>query len=157
MKSGIHPTVHKKIVATCSCGASFVFDSTVEAIKTEICSACHPFYTGKQKLVDTAGKVDKFRARVKAAEAAKDSKKKSKISENVKTAAAASSARRGSAVDSKKAVGKVKAAAKKRELSRAKIVEEKSTVGNKQSAEKAAGENKKDEAENSKATDKKEM
>lgn len=144
MKVGIHPTVHKKITATCSCGASFVFDSTAEAIKTEVCSACHPFYTGKQKLVDTAGKVDKFRARMEAAKAAQDSKKKSKISENVKSAAAASSARRGSgsAVDSKKIVKKVKTAAKKRELSRA-IATEKLAVGSKPAGEKEAGENSK--------------
>ncbi|MCK5472200.1 50S ribosomal protein L31 [Candidatus Gracilibacteria bacterium] len=156
MKSEIHPTVHKKIAATCSCGASFVFDSTVKAIKTEICSACHPFYTGKQKLVDTAGKVDKFRARMKAAETAKDSKKKSKISESVKAAAVASSARRGSAVDSKRAVHRVGTAAKKRELSSAKA-KEKLVVDNKQSAEKEVRENKKDKSENSKATEKKEV
>ena len=118
-----------------------MFDSTAEAIKTEICSACHPFYTGKQKLVDTAGKVDKFRARMKAAKAAKDSKKKLKISENVKSAAAASSARRGSAVDSKRVVHRVKTAVEKRELSRAKA-EEKLAVDSEQLAEK------KSEAEN---------
>ena len=123
MKSGIHPAVHKKITATCGCGAAFVFDSTAKAIKTEICSACHPFYTGKQKLVDTVGKVDKFRARVKVAEAAQSSGKKSKVSGNVRAAAAASSAVRGSAVDSKKIVKRVKTAAKKRELSRAKTAE----------------------------------
>ncbi|MFH0834251.1 MAG: 50S ribosomal protein L31 [Patescibacteria group bacterium] len=123
MKSGIHPKT-QKTTATCSCGAVFVFESTVAEIKTEVCSACHPFYTGKQKLVDTAGKVDKFRARMKAAEVAKTSKKKSKISESVKAAAAAHSVARTSAVDSKKAVKKVKSAVTKRELAKAKLEEE---------------------------------
>jgi len=120
MKTGIHPKVHKKITATCGCGASFVFDSTAEVIKTEVCSACHPFYTGKQKLVDTAGKVDKFRARMAAAKNSTSSKKKGKISENVKAAAAAASASRSSAIDSAKAVKKVKTAADKREIKKAK-------------------------------------
>lgn len=124
MKTGIHPNVHKKVTATCSCGATFTFDSTAEEIKTEICSACHPFYTGKQKLVDTAGKVDKFRARMEAAEKKKASGKKGKISESVKMAAAAASASRNSAVDSAKAVKKVKTAAQKRELAKAQLEEE---------------------------------
>ncbi|MFH1375466.1 MAG: 50S ribosomal protein L31 [Patescibacteria group bacterium] len=123
MKQGIHPKAQKTI-ATCSCGATFAFDSTAEGkIKTEICSACHPFYTGKQKLVDTAGKVDKFRARQKAAKAVGDSKKR-KISESVKAAAAASAVIRGSAVDSAKTVERVKGAAKKRELAKAKVEED---------------------------------
>ncbi|MCF7836721.1 50S ribosomal protein L31 [Candidatus Gracilibacteria bacterium] len=122
MKTGIHPKVHKKVVATCGCGATFIFDSTAEVIKTEICSACHPFYTGKQKLLDTAGKVDKFRARVAAAKKSAASKKKGKISENVKAAAAAVG--RNSAVDSAKAVNKVKNAVQKRELKKAKLEEE---------------------------------
>ncbi len=142
MKSGIHPTVHKKIAATCGCGASFAFDSTAKEIKTEICSACHPFYTGKQKLVDTAGKVDKFRARMEAAKTAKDGAKKGKISENVKAAAAAASASRSSAVDTAKAVKKVSTAVQKRELSKAKLEEELKTkkAEEKQAAEKAEAE-----------------
>ena len=125
MKSGIHPKVYRKVTATCSCGASFIFDSTAEAIKTEICSACHPFYTGKQKLVDTAGKVDKFRAKVKAMENAVTSlKKKGKISENVKAAAAAAAIMRGSAIDSAKVVKKVTTAVQKREIMKAKLEEE---------------------------------
>lgn len=122
MKTGIHPKT-QKTTATCSCGAIFVFNSTALEIKTEVCSACHPFYTGKQKLVDTAGKVDKFRARMKAAEAAQTSKKKTKISDSVRSAAAASSVARVSAVDSAKAVKKVKSAVTKRELAKAKLEE----------------------------------
>lgn len=62
MKDGIHPPYHD-ITVTCSCGASFATRSTVEKedLHIEVCARCHPFYTGKQKLVDTAGRVDKFR------------------------------------------------------------------------------------------------
>jgi len=62
MKSGIHP---EYVVATvrCSCGNTFVTRSTKPEIHVELCSACHPFYTGKQKIVDTAGRVEKFRQR----------------------------------------------------------------------------------------------
>ena len=59
MKSGIHPD-YKKSTVTCICGNVFETKSTMGDIHTEICSACHPFYTGKQKLVDTAGRVEKF-------------------------------------------------------------------------------------------------
>lgn len=67
MKSGIHPTYNQDVVAVCACGAKYLVGSTREEIKVEVCSACHPFFTGKQKLVDTAGRVDKFKARVEAA------------------------------------------------------------------------------------------
>lgn len=67
MKTGIHPE-YKNTIVTCSCGNTFETRSTVDSINVEICSACHPFYTGKQKLVDTAGRVDKFRMRLEAAE-----------------------------------------------------------------------------------------
>jgi len=66
MKQNIHPKYNKNIVATCACGATFAVGSTRDEIKVEICSACHPFFTGKQKLVDTAGRVDKFKARMEA-------------------------------------------------------------------------------------------
>ena len=61
MKEKIHPKSHD-ITVTCACGNSFQTHSTIDHNFTvDICSACHPFYTGKQKLVDTAGKVEKFR------------------------------------------------------------------------------------------------
>jgi large subunit ribosomal protein L31 len=66
VKTGIHPE-YKNTVVTCGCGNTFETRSTVDSIDVEICSACHPFYTGKQKLVDTAGRVDKFRMRMEAA------------------------------------------------------------------------------------------
>lgn len=61
MKSAIHPE-YKEITVTCSCGNSFVTRSTLgRDLHVEVCSNCHPFFTGKQKIVDTAGRVDKFR------------------------------------------------------------------------------------------------
>jgi len=59
MKKGIHPE-YVEATVTCGCGASFKTRSTLKEIKVEICSQCHPFYTGKQKFVDTAGRVEKF-------------------------------------------------------------------------------------------------
>ncbi|NIA02544.1 MAG: 50S ribosomal protein L31 [Nitrospirae bacterium] len=68
MKTDIHPK-YQEITFKCACGAKFVAGSTIEKeFQTEICSNCHPFYTGKQKLVDTSGRVDKFRAKMKKAQ-----------------------------------------------------------------------------------------
>lgn len=75
MKKDTHPTYHTDAVISCSCGAKFTTGSTVKEVKTELCSECHPFYTGNQKIVDTAGRVDKFKARQKAAQ---EMQKKSK-------------------------------------------------------------------------------
>lgn len=63
MKSDIHPTYYPSASITCACGNSLKIGSTLENISIEICSACHPFFTGKQKLVDTAGRVEKFQKR----------------------------------------------------------------------------------------------
>jgi len=62
MREGIHPEYVVSRV-TCSCGNSFVTRSTKPEIHVELCSACHPFYTGKQKLVDTGGRVERFQRR----------------------------------------------------------------------------------------------
>jgi large subunit ribosomal protein L31 len=59
MKEKIHPK-YKMITAACACGAEFETGSTTDDIRVEICSQCHPFYTGKQKLVDSAGRVERF-------------------------------------------------------------------------------------------------
>jgi large subunit ribosomal protein L31 len=64
MKKDIHPDFHTDTKATCSCGAEFIVGSTKDAISVEICSQCHPFYTGKEKVLDTAGRVDKFKQRM---------------------------------------------------------------------------------------------
>jgi large subunit ribosomal protein L31 len=63
MKEKIHPD-YKKSIVTCACGNTFETRSTIGDIKIEICSACHPFFTGIQKFVDTDGKVDKFKKRL---------------------------------------------------------------------------------------------
>ena len=60
MKEGIHPE-YKTCAVTCACGNTFTTRSTLESIHVEICSRCHPFFTGRQKLVDTAGRVERFR------------------------------------------------------------------------------------------------
>ncbi len=91
MKKEIHPKYYEKAKVICACGNEFTVGSTVPEIHVELCSACHPFYTGKQKLVDTAGRVDKFKQRAakktelakvrkgkKAKRAALTQKKKSK-------------------------------------------------------------------------------
>ena len=63
VKKDIHPA-YSEITVTCSCGNTFQTKSTLnEDLSIEVCSACHPFYTGQQKIVDTAGRVDKFRRR----------------------------------------------------------------------------------------------
>ncbi len=73
MKKEIHPK-YKKSTVKCSCGNTFETCSVMEEINVEICSECHPFFTGTQKLVDTAGRVDKFREKMKKAEELKKQK-----------------------------------------------------------------------------------
>jgi large subunit ribosomal protein L31 len=62
MKKGIHPEYHEVLVH-CACGHTFTTHSTKKDLRVEICSDCHPFFTGKQKLVDTAGRVERFEKR----------------------------------------------------------------------------------------------
>jgi len=64
MKEAIHPELHE-ITVSCACGSSFKTRSTMSELRLEICSDCHPFYTGKQKLVDSAGRVERFNTRYK--------------------------------------------------------------------------------------------
>ena len=63
MKTAIHPSYYPTAKVRCACGNSFTVGSTKEEISVEICSKCHPFYTGEEKLIDTAGRVEKFKAR----------------------------------------------------------------------------------------------
>ncbi len=60
MKAAIHPTYHSNATIVCACGNTFQTGSTVNEIHVELCSACHPFYTGKQKLIDTSRRIEKF-------------------------------------------------------------------------------------------------
>jgi large subunit ribosomal protein L31 len=66
MKSEIHPTYFPEAQVICACGNTWTTGSTQEMIRTEMCSACHPFYTGEQRIVDTEGQVDRFYKRLKA-------------------------------------------------------------------------------------------
>ena len=61
MKEGIHPEYNREAVVKCACGNTFVTGSVKDELKVEICSQCHPFYTGKQKIVDVGGRVDRFK------------------------------------------------------------------------------------------------
>jgi large subunit ribosomal protein L31 len=74
MKKEIHPQYFDNAEVICACGAKFIVGSTVEKMKVEICSHCHPFYTGQKKIIDTAGRVQKFEARMKKTEALKAKK-----------------------------------------------------------------------------------
>ncbi len=60
MKDGIHPEYHE-VKVTCACGSEFTTRSTKPELSLDVCSACHPFFTGKQRLVDTAGRIERFR------------------------------------------------------------------------------------------------
>ena len=75
MKTDIHPTYNTKAKVTCACGNTFIVGSTMDEIHVEICSNCHPFYTGKQKLVDTARRVEKFQERLAKKETVTTGKK----------------------------------------------------------------------------------
>ena len=73
MKEGIHPQSHE-LEVVCACGAKFTTRSTSKKIHVEICSECHPFYTGQQKIVDTAGRVERFKKRYDKFSTAKKAK-----------------------------------------------------------------------------------
>ncbi|MCM2281175.1 MAG: 50S ribosomal protein L31 [Bdellovibrionaceae bacterium] len=71
MKDGLHPTYYSDAVVTCVCGSTFKTGSTQKEVRVDICSSCHPFFTGKQKLVDTEGRIDRFRKKYASVGAAK--------------------------------------------------------------------------------------
>lgn len=68
MKSGIHPTWYNDATVTCACGNTFTTGSSQQSMHVDICSACHPFFTGEMKFVDTQGRVDKFMQKMQAAQ-----------------------------------------------------------------------------------------
>lgn len=90
MKKDIHPTYYADAKVVCACGNTFTTGSTVPELHVEICSNCHPFFTGKQKLVDTAGRVEKFKKRTAIAKATtlKHESKKHKFAKKAATKAA---------------------------------------------------------------------
>ncbi len=67
-KQGIHPKYFPEAQVICACGYTFTVGSTQQTIRTDVCSQCHPFYTGEQRIVDTAGRVDRFMARLERRE-----------------------------------------------------------------------------------------
>jgi large subunit ribosomal protein L31 len=76
MKQGIHPTFYTQATITCACGAVLETGSTVETMHTEICALCHPLYTGKKKVIDTTGRVDRFKKMTEKSQAKQISQKK---------------------------------------------------------------------------------
>ena len=86
MKTDVHPTYYQKAKVNCACGNTFQVGSTNEQIHVEICSNCHPFYTGNQKLVDTAKRVDRFQARTQKAAAAAGTRKGKKAKQATRLA-----------------------------------------------------------------------
>ncbi len=79
MKKNIHPKYYDPATVTCSCGAVFQTGSTYENLQVEICSQCHPFYTGKKKIMDATGRVDRFKKLAEKAATKKEAAKKAKI------------------------------------------------------------------------------
>ncbi|MDA2936188.1 50S ribosomal protein L31 [Patescibacteria group bacterium AH-259-L05] len=77
-KQDIHPPYNQKAKIVCACGAEFTAGSTVKSMEVEVCSHCHPVYTGKQKFVDTAGRVERYEKILKRSKAMQPSKKKGK-------------------------------------------------------------------------------
>ena len=88
MKTGIHPD-YVECQVHCSCGNEFTTRSTVPSLRVELCSECHPFFTGKQKLVDTGGRVDRFNRRLAKAAPAKKGAKRAKSADADKATAEA--------------------------------------------------------------------
>jgi large subunit ribosomal protein L31 len=86
MKTDIHPIYHDAAAVTCSCGAAFTVGSTLPKLHIEICSVCHPFFSGQDKILDTAGRVEKFKKRrVKSTEISATKKpKKPRVKSNAK-------------------------------------------------------------------------
>lgn len=76
MKKNIHPTYYNNATVKCACGNTFTVGSTKEFIEIEICSKCHPFYSGKEKIVDAMGRVERFRKRLAKKEELKKKRKK---------------------------------------------------------------------------------
>ncbi|MEA3338206.1 MAG: 50S ribosomal protein L31 [Chloroflexota bacterium] len=99
MKEGIHPTYYPEATVTCACGNTWVTGSTEKVIRTDVCSACHPFFTGEQRIVDTAGQVDRFMRRLQAAEARSAQVRVQQAAEDAGRKAAAQARARGESSD----------------------------------------------------------
>ena len=84
MKEKIHPKYYPKAKITCACGNMIEVGSTVDEMRVEICSACHPLYTGKAKVIDTAGRIDKFKQRMAKAKEIQAKAKEKKVKPKIK-------------------------------------------------------------------------
>jgi large subunit ribosomal protein L31 len=114
MKTGIHPR-YEMTTVTCACGSTFETRSTRQNLRVDLCSVCHPFYTGEQRIVDTAGQVERFTNRVARAQAteAKGSKRQQRMS-----------ARAAQLAEEKKRVEEAQAAARAAQRERARAIAE---------------------------------
>ena len=92
MKEKIHPTWYPEAKVHCACGNAFTTGSTMKDISVEICAACHPLFTGQQKLIDTAGRVDKFHQRAAVAEKKRQEAAERQATREAKKAAVAAEA-----------------------------------------------------------------
>jgi len=107
MKAEIHPTYYPDAQVICACGNTWTTGSTQKVIRTDVCSACHPFFTGEQRIVDTAGQVDRFLKRLQQAEErAAQVKVQQAAEEAAKKAAAQARARGESAAKVEEAAAK---------------------------------------------------
>ncbi len=84
MKKDIHPAYYSEAKISCACGVAFTLGSTKPVIEVEICSQCHPFFTGQDRILDVAGKVERFKARQAKAAAMPKAKPKVRIQKNAK-------------------------------------------------------------------------
>ena len=84
MQKDIHPKYNSACKVQCACGAVFEVGSTKEFIETEVCNNCHPFYTGKEKIIDTTGRVEKFKQKMAKRQVVAKKKKVKKVSKNKK-------------------------------------------------------------------------
>lgn len=75
MKQNVHPTYYHDAVVTCACGNTFTTGSTKQKLQVDVCAACHPFFTGQMKFLDTQGRVERFQTKMKAATYVKKQKK----------------------------------------------------------------------------------
>ncbi len=108
MKKDIHPQYFPNATVRCACGAVFTLGATKPEMEVEICSNCHPFYTGKAKIIDVAGRVEKYRAKVEKVKATKPTRAVSRKEKRVKKQAT-----RAARATGREVVVKKKASAKK--------------------------------------------
>lgn len=99
MKEGIHPTYYPEAKVVCSCGNTWVTGSTQPEIHTDVCNVCHPFFTGEQRIVDTAGQVDRFMRRLRTKEEIKARMKAEAERRKAEEEAARKARARGEKVD----------------------------------------------------------